>query len=64
MAAGVVQLHFQLVHGVVFAHHALGAFQVADAEAGHGVEELRFDDAAHQQHLGADRLQFLVVFLG
>ncbi len=64
VAAGVVQRDFQLVDGVVFAHHAVGAFRIADAEAGHGVEELGLDDAAHQQHLAADGFQFVVILFG
>lgn len=64
VAAGVVERHFELVDGVILGDHAVGAVLVADAETRHRVEELGLDDAAHQQDLGADGLEFVVVLLG
>jgi hypothetical protein len=64
VAAGVVQRDFKLVDGLVFGHHALGARDVADAEAFQRFFELGFHHAAHQQDLGTDPFEFLVVLLG
>ncbi|MCY1370816.1 hypothetical protein D9M69_579240 [compost metagenome] len=64
MAARIVQRHFELVDDIVFAHHAVGALGIADAEARHRIEELGFNDAAHQGHFRADRFEFVVVLLG
>ncbi len=63
VAAGVVELHFELVDGVVVRHHLVGLGDVADPEAVQRLLELGFHHAAHQQDLGTDRFEFLVVLL-
>jgi hypothetical protein len=61
VAAGVVELHFELVDRVVVGHDLVGPGRVADAEAVQRFLELGFHHAAHQQDLRADRFQLLVV---
>ena len=50
--------------GLVVGHHLVGLPGITDAEGVQRLVELGFHHAAHEQHLGTDAFQFLVVLLG
>jgi hypothetical protein len=61
VTAGIVERDFELVDVFIGLDDLLRPFGVAGPEARHRIMELAFDQAAHEQHLGADCFQIEIV---